>query len=140
MKRRIQLAVGIALALTVFGALTATALAAPPVTDAHQLRPGLGDFGLAGGAIVVAPPVTDARPDKPGLRDFGIPGSTAALNAVSPSTPAPTTTAAVDTTRGFDWADAGIGAAATLGLVLVLGGLGAALVHRGQQRRELRGA
>ena len=32
---------------------------------------------------------------------------------------------------GFSWGDAGIGAAATLGIVLLLGGLGAAFVsHR----------
>ena len=33
-------------------------------------------------------------------------------------------------TIGFSWGDAGIGAAATLGIVLLLGGLGAALISR----------
>ena len=38
--------------------------------------------------------------------------------------------------NGFDWADAGIGAGATLGMVLLLAGLGAALVISRQNRRQ----
>ena len=41
----------------------------------------------------------------------------------------PTATLATGTI-GFSWGDAGIGAAATLGIVLLLGGLGAALISR----------
>ena len=37
-------------------------------------------------------------------------------------------------TIGFSWGDAGIGAAATLGIVLLLGGLGAALISRHNHR------
>ncbi len=38
--------------------------------------------------------------------------------------------------NAFDWADAGIGAGATLGLVLLLAGLGAVLVTGRQYRRR----
>lgn len=37
-------------------------------------------------------------------------------------------------TTGFSWGDAGVGAAATLGIVLLLGGLGAALISRHNHR------
>jgi len=40
------------------------------------------------------------------------------------------------TTGGFDWADAGIGAGATLGLVLLAVGLGFMLVTRVQRRHD----
>ena len=35
---------------------------------------------------------------------------------------------------GFSWGDAGIGAVATLGIVFLLGGLGAALLSRHNRR------
>jgi hypothetical protein len=41
---------------------------------------------------------------------------------------------------GFDWSDAGIGAAATFGLVLVLGGAGAGISSRRGHRRQMAGA
>jgi hypothetical protein len=47
------------------------------------------------------------------------------LSAFEPTAPPATQIA---TPGGFDWSDAGIGAAATLGLVLLLAGLGAAFV------------
>ncbi len=49
---------------------------------------------------------------------------------ITSSTPSVIATA----TGGFDWGDAGIGAAATLGIVLVLVGLGAVVV-RGRRRQ-----
>jgi hypothetical protein len=45
-------------------------------------------------------------------------------------------TETVASSAGFDWADAGIGAGATLGGVLLLGGLGAALVIARHNRRR----
>jgi hypothetical protein len=46
--------------------------------------------------------------------------------------------ASADTSRssGFQWGDAGIGAGATLGIVLILGGLGAALTVRKNGRQQ----
>jgi hypothetical protein len=45
------------------------------------------------------------------------------------------------TSGGFDWRDAGIGAGATIGLFLLVGGLGAGLlISRQSRRRYLRGA
>src|SRR5215475_1485287 len=138
MKLQIHLAFGIILALATFGVMTTSAFAGTPVTDAHQLRPGTSDFAAAG-ATAVAPQVTNAHPSATGLSDFGIVGNTAALDSVS--APEPTTAPArYGVAHGFVWADAGVGAAATLGLVLVIAGLGAALVHRRQPRKELRGA
>jgi hypothetical protein len=40
---------------------------------------------------------------------------------------------------GFQWGDAGIGAGATLGIVLLLGGVGAALVVRRNDRGQVAG-
>ena len=42
----------------------------------------------------------------------------------------------VGTSAGFSWSDAGIGAGATLGLVLLLAGVGGALVITRQNRRR----
>jgi hypothetical protein len=49
--------------------------------------------------------------------------------------PATTSTPAVDSTA-FQWGDAGIGAGFTLGIVLVVGGAGAALLISRQSRRR----
>jgi hypothetical protein len=51
---------------------------------------------------------------------------------------APVTTSA--STTGFDWADAGIGAGATLGFLLLLGGTTAGLLISRQNRRQIASA
>ena len=132
--RLARLAVGGVLALVGFAAVTATATAARPATDARQVRPGLSDFGIAG-TTATARPVTDARQVRPGLSDFG---RVSEQSRGAPSTPSGQPVV-VASSNGFDWTDAGVGAAAMLGVLLLAGGLGAAVVLRGH-RREFRSA
>jgi hypothetical protein len=111
----------------------ATTAAARPATDARQVKPGLSDFGLTGTQIALASaPVTDARQVQPGLSDFG---RSADQLGSAPASTKHSTRPIVVSSSGFDWADAGVGAAAMLGIVLLVGGLGAAVVlrsHRGE--------
>jgi hypothetical protein len=125
--------IGTALALTALGAVMATTAAARPATDARQVKPGLSDFGLTGTQIALASaPVTDARQVQPGLSDFG---RSADQLGSAPASIKHSTRPIVVSSSGFDWVDAGVGAAAMLGIVLLVGGLGAAVVlrsHRGE--------
>jgi hypothetical protein len=77
------------------------------------------------------------------IRNNGFPqvGTTKAIDPLAasylrnggfPQAPAQVVTAS----GGFDWADAGIGAGATLGLVLLVAGLGAALITTRHNRRR----
>jgi hypothetical protein len=81
-----------------------------------------------GGSLVAD---TGVFPPRTGYRDFG-------LTSMQPAVVQAAPTAASEPldefgASGFDWADAGVGAAAMLGLV-ILAGLGAGLVLRGHHR------
>ena len=114
--------------------------------------------GMLGvGAVVYQAPTPSVRPDdraglrgpgprapqtaspqlKPGLRDFGLSYGRIAVPPASTSGPAAQQQVEIVPSRGFDWRDAGIGAAATLGIVLLVGGLGAGLVLRSHRREFL---
>jgi hypothetical protein len=120
----------------------------PDETDTTSAVPrltGLRDFGLwydwgSGRATTgrhgeAANGSTTAVPLLTGYHDFGLTNMQPAV--VSPSSPAASESSREIRAGGFDWADAGVGAAAMLGLVLLVGGLGAAVVlrgHRGEYR------
>ena len=127
MELRTRLTIGVVLTLTALCVVAATAAATRPVTDARQIRPGLSDFALSDTQIGVAPaPVTDARQVRPGLSDFGLSPNQFTVEPNGPSAKQPVAARRI----GFDWADAGVGAAAMLGIVLLAGGLVAAVVIR----------
>jgi hypothetical protein len=138
MKRTIRTLVAVVGAVAAVGLLAGTSAAQSD--RAPTLRPGVSDFELSYGSLRPIGPVSRAGESgsqqelKPGVRDFG--GSYS--YTVSPSAPADGSTPS-ESVDGFDWTDAGIGAAATLGAVLLVGGLGAWLLLRGH-RRELRSA
>ena len=140
MKSGTRYVIGVALALAALGVFASASAARPSGGAAPTLRPGLSDFGLPHSKIVVPSQArTASTPQlKPGLSDFGLaytgitvpPASTRTSSALQP----------VESRQpGFDWGDAGVGAAAMLGIVLIVAGLGAGLVVRGH-RRELRSA
>jgi len=60
----------------------------------------------------------------------------ASCYAMVDRTPALAPTTRAVGSSGFHWADAGIGAGATLGIVLLIGGLGAGLISRQTRRRQ----
>ncbi len=126
--------------LTDFG-LSHSQIAVPPqaqTVSSPQLKPGLRDFGLSYAQIAVPRAPQTASPQlKPGLRDFGLSYGRIAVPPASTSGPAAQQQVEIVPSRGFDWRDAGIGAAATLGIVLLVGGLGAGLVLRSHRREFL---
>jgi hypothetical protein len=131
--------------LLVFGALLAFGLA-PGTSSAQSAsvptpRPGVSDFRLSYGPLGPIGPVVRASAEsssqqlRPGVSDFGL-LFTWPLHRRSTAQATRQAPAGVET-DGFDWGDAGVGAAAMLGTVFLLGGFGAWLVHRS---RELRNA
>lgn len=100
---------------------------------------------LIGVALVVAiaaitVPAAQAvqQPERPGLADFGLRQDP--LYGYRVDGTASPAQVEVISSGDFDWADAGIGAAATLGILLLVGGLGKALVLARNHRREFRSA
>jgi hypothetical protein len=126
--------IGIALVLAALVVLAGSA------TGQASLKPGLSDFG--GSYQQIAVPLTDAKQPaqlKAGLRDFGLSYAQIAVPPSAASAPTSERSVEAGAGRDFDWADAAVGATATLGLLLVVGGLGVALVLR-NHRRDLRSA
>jgi hypothetical protein len=111
----------------------------PPAT----LKRGCTDFGLvfdysngcvsprAAQAAVAARASEHSRPAtvKRGCSDFGL------VWDYRYGCVAPQAVQASAAASGFDWRDAGIGAGAMLGIVLIVAGLGAAVVARAQHRQ-----
>ena len=112
-------------------------------TSAVPRLTGLRDFGLwydwgSGRATTgrrgeAANGSTSAVPLLTGYRDFGLTNMQPAV--VRPSSPTASEPSREIRAGSFDWADAGVGAAAMLCFVLIVAGLGAALVLRGQHRQ-----
>ncbi len=113
------------------GALAAAAIAVPVAQGhAQPLRRGVSDFGRSPTQVVGQ---GHATPLRPGIADFGLTWD----QVYGASAP---TQVEVPTAAGFDWNDAGIGAAAMLGIVLIVGGVGAGLLVTRNHRREFRSA
>jgi hypothetical protein len=112
-------------------------------TSAVPRLTGLRDFGLwydwgSGRATTgrhgeAANGSTSAVPLLTGYRDFGLTNMQPAV--VRPSSPTDSEPIREIRAGGFDWEDAGVGAAAMLCFVVIVAGLGAALVLRGQHRQ-----
>jgi hypothetical protein len=78
-----------------------------------------------GAPAAFAAPVEDFLPDGGPAVEQGV-GSYSSLNATSPPTSPPSTTVQASGTTsgdGFDWTDAGIGAASMLGLTAIAAGV-----------------
>lgn len=115
-------------------------------TSAVPRLTGLRDFGLrydwgssratTGSHVEAANGSTSAVPLLTGYRDFGLTNMQPAV--VRPSSPIASEHIREIRAGGFDWADAGIGAAAMLCFVLIVAGLGAALVR--SQHRQISNA
>jgi hypothetical protein len=116
--------------ILVWAAVATAAVAGLASTAAARTQPqlrGTSDFPAASGSQAGAPLLR-------GLGDF----ATARRVAPTPVPSAPTIVAVGST--GFAWTDAGIGAAAALGLVLLAGGVVAGLLLARGSRRPLHGA
>jgi hypothetical protein len=112
-------------------ALAAAAVIAPVAQAGHPqpLYRGTSDFAL--------PTQADRRDNvgaltKRGCGDFGL-----AWSYESGCVPVPAEPAKAPAVGGFQWGDAVIGAAAMLGIVLLVGGIGLGLIVARNQRRPL---
>jgi len=120
----------------------AIALAAPVAADAQDPHsPDAMDRRAAAQAArnPQGPDARDAAIGRPDARDRAIAAEAARLSAPTPPTTEPVTsptspaahpaTSVIDAPDGFSWTDAGIGAAATLGLLCALGAAVLLLTH-----------
>jgi hypothetical protein len=139
MKAGTRHVIGVALALAALGVFTSPAAAQSRA--APTLRPGLSDFGLSYSQIAVPPQAqTVSAPQlKPGLRDFGLSYAQIAVPPASAGESSAQQPVEIAQPGGFDWGAAGVGAAAMLGVVLLVAGVGASVVLR-SHRQELRSA
>jgi hypothetical protein len=112
-----------------------------PQTDTGAVPPlrGYRDFGLAFATPAERPLVSETMSSVPQVRgygDFGLPIAQPEIVPNSVVTPASQPLDEISAS-GFDWADAGAGAAATLGLVVIVGALGAGLVMTRRHHRQI---
>ena|SRR5437764_1494685 len=115
-KHQLRAGVGTALAI---GALAAPAASASPIHDGMSARPDTQVVSSAPAGRQIDP-LAFSRQDKQAVSTAPATTGSAHVTA-SPSPGSPVATS----DGGFDWGDAGIGAAG--GLVLAMGGLGGAL-------------
>jgi hypothetical protein len=107
--------------------LAALAIIVPAAHAGHTqpLKRGLADFRVAAQQPAQhRPPATPMR----GCTDFGL------VFDYKNGCVTPRTAQTQPATSSFHWHDAGIGAGATLGIVLLLAGLGSAILPRAQHR------
>ena len=116
----------VTLSLTIAAVSAATAMASQNLVS-PDAREGMRTSSLAGTAQKVDSRTPDSRDAASGRGPWTAPRVT----VVKVSPPAPSST-------GLDWGDAGIGAGAVVGLMLLALGSGLAIVHRRQGARGSR--
>jgi hypothetical protein len=123
--------------LALAGAMLALATTVPAALagNGQPLRRGISDFtiGAQTAANVASPHQQPSGVLRRGIGDF-----TAAIRSGRPSAPAQASVT-VAPAQGFRWTDAAIGAAVTLGAVLLMAGLAAVVVLGRPQRRPFHG-
>src|SRR5262249_48950445 len=100
---------------------------------------GYRDFGLSLATLAANARVSETESAVPGLRgyrDFGLAITQPQVAASSVSRPAAQPADEISA-GGFHWGDAGAGAAATLGFLVIVGGLGAGLVSARRHSRQI---